>query len=277
MFDIPRIFSETPVRRIEYHADLPSTNDFALQQLRADDLGELPLLVLADRQTRGRGRGENRWWSSEGALTFSLVLPLDPQHLPLDRRPLLALAAGLAVRDALEDVVQFPVHGFPEMRLKWPNDVFLNDRKVCGILIELPARPSDVCVVGIGVNVNNSFDAAPPEIRQRAVSVAEHLAAACDLTAVLIGILQHFDRTLQTLVQRPETVVARWQTFCMLTGRQVCLQTEAQRTIGRCEGIDAAGRLILQTERGTQTFASGTVELMQHKDEFEQVRADGLS
>jgi BirA family transcriptional regulator, biotin operon repressor / biotin---[acetyl-CoA-carboxylase] ligase len=256
MFDIPRISSETPVRRIEYHADLPSTNDFALQQLRADDPGELPLLVLADRQTRGRGRGENRWWSSEGALTFSLVLPLDPLHLPLERRPLLALAAGLAVRDALEAVVPAAT-----LRLKWPNDVFLNDRKVCGILIELPARPSDVCVVGIGVNVNNSFDAAPPEIRQRAVSVAEHLGAACDLTAVLIGILQHFDRTLQTLVQRPETVVARWQTFCMLTGRQVCLQTEAQRTIGRCEGIDSAGRLILQAERGPQPFSSGTVEL----------------
>ncbi len=257
MFDIPRILSDTPVRRIEYHAELPSTNDFALQQLRTENVGELPMLVLADRQTRGRGRGENRWWSSEGALTFSLILRLDPSQIPLDRRPLLALATGLAVRDALEDFVPSAA-----LRLKWPNDVYLNDRKVCGILIELPARPSDICVVGIGVNVTNSFDVAPPEVRGRAISVSEHSPAVCDLTVVLIRILQQFDRALQSLGQDPKKVVERWQSCCMLTGRQVCLQTEAQRTVGRCEGIDAAGRLILRTERGMQPFSSGTVELV---------------
>jgi biotin-(acetyl-CoA carboxylase) ligase len=82
------------------------------------------------------------------------------------------------------------------------------------------------------------------------------------LTVVLIRILQQFDRALQSLGQDPKKVVERWQSCCMLTGRQVCLQTEAQRTVGRCEGIDAAGRLILRTERGMQPFSSGTVELV---------------
>src|SRR5438034_451345 len=98
----------------------------------------------------GRGRGTNRWWSADGALTFSLVLEAPQERLPMSRWPQVALVAGVAVCEALERMAPRA-----EMRVKWPNDVYLAGRKICGILSEsVPAR-RDRIVVGIGVNVNN--------------------------------------------------------------------------------------------------------------------------
>ncbi len=255
MFDIRRIAVETFIKRIEHHLELASTNDFAIEQLRAADAAELPLLVLAERQTRGRGRGDRSWWSADGALTFTVVLPLNALGLPPGRRPMLAMAAGLAVRDAIGDLIPGAT-----LRLKWPNDVFLNDRKVCGILIESPARPMDVSVVGIGVNVNNAFAQAPPEIRRRAVSMIEVSGEANDLTEVLIRILRNLNDDTRTLIRQPEAIVARCRAVCLLTGSEIGIRTGPRTVYGRCEGIDEDGRLILQTARGTERFASGTIE-----------------
>src|SRR5438093_8998371 len=100
MFDLGRIESCGLVARIDYHESIGSTSDRAME-LGALDEAELPLLVLAERQTAGRGRGTNRWWSDEGALTFSLVLEASHQRLPPTRWPQVALMAGLAVCEAL--------------------------------------------------------------------------------------------------------------------------------------------------------------------------------
>ena len=255
MIDPDLIRSQTSVRQIEYHAELPSTNDFALQRLREPPTGPLPMLVLADRQTQGRGRGDHRWWSSDGALTFSLGLALDPEQLPQARRSLLALAAGIAVRDAIGRWI-----GSSAVQLKWPNDVYVDDRKVSGILIELPSHPPDVCVVGIGVNVNNSFHDAPAELRRNAISMSDTCGAPCQRGDVLLHILKGFDQSLQMLQQRPEMILQRWQAFCMLTGRWVCLRTQTQTTCGYCQGIDQEGRLLIDTQQDTLAFTSGTVE-----------------
>jgi BirA family transcriptional regulator, biotin operon repressor / biotin---[acetyl-CoA-carboxylase] ligase len=255
MIDLDLIRSRTSVRQIEHHAELPSTNDFVLQRLRELPTGPLPMLVLADRQTQGRGRGDHRWWTSDGALTFSLGLALDARQLPQARRSLLALAAGVAVRDAIGRWI-----GSSAVQLKWPNDVYVDDRKVSGILIELPAHPPDVCVVGIGVNVSNSLQDAPAELRRSAISMSEACSLPCQRGDVLLQILQEFDQSLQMLEQRPETILQRWQAFCMLTGRWICLRTESQTTCGYCQGIDQEGRLLIDTQQNTQAFASGTVE-----------------
>ncbi|MCH5374589.1 MAG: biotin--[acetyl-CoA-carboxylase] ligase [Planctomycetes bacterium] len=255
MFDIPRIIAETPIKRIEHHVELPSTNDFALEHLRAGGARDLPLLVLAERQTRGRGRGERSWWSSDGALTFSVAVAWNELRLPISRRPMLSLIAGLAVCDAIGELLA----GAP-IRLKWPNDVYLNGRKVCGILIESPAYPADVVVVGIGVNVNNSFHTAPPEIRQQAVSMLEFSTSPYELSEVLICILRSLDKRLHQFVAQPEAIVSRWRSLCFLTGRQITLNTGSRRIFGRCEGIDELGRLILRTSEKEERFASGTID-----------------
>src|SRR3954452_9524865 len=101
MFELSRIVDSGLVARVDYHESIGSTSDRALE-LGASDDGPLPLLVLAERQTAGRGRGENRWWSADGALTFSLLLAAPRERLPVTDWPKIALVSGLAVCQALE-------------------------------------------------------------------------------------------------------------------------------------------------------------------------------
>ena len=139
--DLERIRQAAGVLSLEYHPHLPSTNTRALAWAEEDSL-TLPALVLTDMQTAGRGRGDHRWWASPGALTFSLVVPglADREGTPWSR---IALTAGLAVGHALQQLQP----GLP-VGLKWPNDVYVSGRKICGILVEVPPRRSDRLVVG---------------------------------------------------------------------------------------------------------------------------------
>ena len=129
-FDLDRLIAETSVQHVEYHPTLPSTSTTALELLQPL-LDVSPALVLTSEQTAGRGRKGNVWWSSGGALTFTLVV--DAGELPMapERRPMVSLAAGLAVRDALK--AHAPEQ---EFALKWPNDVLSGEQKICGILVE---------------------------------------------------------------------------------------------------------------------------------------------
>src|SRR5690606_15388684 len=125
-----RIRSETFVRHVEQHVEIGSTNDRALE-LAADPELPTPAIVLTERQTAGRGRGANVWQSRPGALTFSLLID-PPAGLAPERVPLVSLAAGLAAREAIASAA--PGH---IAKVKWPNDVYLDGRKVCGILTEV--------------------------------------------------------------------------------------------------------------------------------------------
>src|SRR5438128_356066 len=105
---LPDQFADTFVRKFEFYESLPSTNDLALERVRQSDL-ELPLLILADEQTAGRGRGSNRWWSSSGALTFSLILEPSQFGIPQAAWPRIALTAGLSVCELLDKLVPHAV------------------------------------------------------------------------------------------------------------------------------------------------------------------------
>src|SRR5688572_15119912 len=103
--DVKRILAETSARHVESHEELGSTNDRA-RELAADESLETPLLVIAERQTAGRGRGANRWWAGTGSLTFSLVLSAERWKLPAARWPTIALTAGLAVCEAVDELLR---------------------------------------------------------------------------------------------------------------------------------------------------------------------------
>jgi BirA family biotin operon repressor/biotin-[acetyl-CoA-carboxylase] ligase len=240
------------VRHFEHHAEIGSTNDRGMELAR--DIGvELPALVVAEKQTAGRGRGANRWWSADGALTFSLVVDL-ADAVPRERWPLAALTAGLAVCDALA-----PLAGNEKVAVKWPNDVYAAGRKLCGILVETPATPAGRLVIGIGVNVNNSFAAAPPDVRARGIALVDLANRPTDVDAVLAAVVGELIELLPTLAVAPPPVVARWPAHCLLTGRIVEVETPAGPMIGLCEGIDESGALLLCDELGQRRCVAGTV------------------
>ena len=133
--DLRRIEAESHVAHVDFLETLDSTNDRALALTRESAI-ELPALVLSTNQTAGRGRGSNQWSAGPGALTFSLAVE-PPAALRADRLPLLSLAAGLAVCESLAKLLSTD----KAIGLKWPNDVLLDRRKVCGILVESTSAP----------------------------------------------------------------------------------------------------------------------------------------
>jgi BirA family biotin operon repressor/biotin-[acetyl-CoA-carboxylase] ligase len=254
VFDIPRLLRESSLQHVEYHAVLPSTNTLALQLLQPL-VACSPALVLTAEQTAGRGRKGNLWWSSAGALTFSLVLRSHELPLSPERRPLAAIAAGMAVRDALLQTA--PDH---EFQLKWPNDVLSGPRKICGILVEQHgAGDEQALIIGIGVNVNNSLLEAPEEISRRAVSLADLLGHSLDLTDVLLRILQRLDARIQQLSQQPRMAMSDANRCSVLNGRLVSVQSGDGVVQGVCAGIDEDGLLVLQTDSGIVRCPTGVV------------------
>ena len=250
--DIQRLQAAFPQIEIEHHVQIDSTNSRALELARSEQIDRWRL-ILAEEQTAGRGRGANRWFSAAGAVTFSFLLPAE-MTLPQPDWPRLALATGVAVCQTIEAFEPRALVG-----LKWPNDVFLNGRKVCGILIEGISQPRPHLVVGIGVNVNNSFATAPAELRQIATSIVDETGREHDRTEVLRAVIHNFDRCGRELASDPATLARHWQRYCLLTDCIVRVATNSRQIVGRCQGIDEAGALLLQTEAGVERCVAGTV------------------
>jgi len=253
-FNLQRIQAETFVAEIAYRYELPSTNDWALELAR-DGGRRLPLLALTSRQTQGRGRGANRWWSAPGALTFSLLLDSHAVLPDIGALPQVSVVAALAACEALTTLVP----GQP-IGLKWPNDVLLGRRKACGILVESPARPPDRLVIGIGVNVNNSFAEAPEDVRQRAVSLTDATGQPLPLTDVLIRLLQTLERELARLKAGHVQLSDACRPWCVLTGRAVAVNVGRERMAGTCVGIGDDGTLLFQSQTSLRRLSSGVVE-----------------
>lgn len=208
--------------------------------------------MLTARQTGGRGRGSNQWWFAEGALAFSLVVDAAGSSLPQERWPQIALTTGLAVCEALQQLYPPGIFG-----LKWPNDVYLGDRKLCGILVEAPSHRGRV-VIGVGINVNNSFTAAPLALQETATSLFDAAGAEFDLSETLIAVVRQMIGDMKALTKSAK-LSDRFSRCCLLTGRNVQIETGLRRIAGRCQGIDDDGRLLLQTAVGLQRIVSGTV------------------
>ncbi len=249
-----QIIAETFVKQVEFHAEIGSTNDRALDLAVAEVGSATPLLVWALQQNAGRGRGANRWWASEGALTFSLLLDTAELNLPQARWPLVSLTTGLAVCAALQDLSPHA-----DIGLKWPNDVFLESRKICGILVEIPPRQSGKLVIGIGTNVNNSLANAPPELVTTATALCDVSNRTWNLTSVLIQVLRHLAEHLRQLSIHDTTLAERWDELCFLRGRTVQHQVGDRVTLGVCQGVDREGALLLRTETDLARVMGGVI------------------
>ena len=251
MIDPQHIERETFVAQAEVHAELPSTNDRALRLAAAS--AELPRLIVALRQTLGRGRGANRWWATDGALTFSLIV--DAATIEMERRPLVGLVAGGAVCEAVAATIRDA-----DVRLKWPNDVYVDGGKACGILVEVPPTAPERLVIGIGLNVNVSLRDAPEEVQRRARALCDVAGRPLVIGDILLGILKSLETDLLRLEARFDSLLSNWRRRCLLSGRSVTLNDGTRSVTGTCLGFDDDGSLLLQTVAGPRRYRSGVVE-----------------
>jgi BirA family biotin operon repressor/biotin-[acetyl-CoA-carboxylase] ligase len=164
------------------------------------------------------------------------------------------LTTGLSVCAALELLLPRA-----EISLKWPNDVHLEGRKVCGVLVEVGPWASDLLVLGIGVNVNNSLELAPDELKSIATSLIDFTGRHLELTEVLICVLRQLEIQLARLGGGDPGLAADWHSRCVLRGRTVAVDSGARTTIGVCQGIDEEGALVLLTEGGPARLFGGVV------------------
>jgi BirA family biotin operon repressor/biotin-[acetyl-CoA-carboxylase] ligase len=245
---------ETFLRGVEHHAEIASTNDRALELCARAEL-PVPFLVIADHQTAGRGRGANRWWSSDGAILFSVIVDATEYGLPASRWPQISLTAGAAVCQTLQRLLGPKA----TVGLKWPNDVWLNGRKAAGILVEIPAARRGRLVIGIGLNVNNSFESAPFELQPLATSIRDETGAQSDQHNVLVHLLNQLDGDLRGLASNGGDLAQRWRSLCVLRDRTVSLEVGPQLVTGLCLGIADDGALRLQTSLGEQRHFGGIV------------------
>lgn len=233
---------------------LDSTSDEARRRLIArPDLP--PFLVRADRQTRGRGRGANAWWSGPGSLLFTLGF--DPAAIGLAPRhePRLALIAALAVIAAGRAVVP----GLPA-GIRWPNDVEVSGRKLAGVLperVETEAGPR--LLVGVGINVANRTEAAPPEIARMATSLAEQSGMAPDLDAVLTAFLAAFDILGPQLGTDDPTLPDQWSRLDLLDGRTIRVRQGETTLVGVGRGIAADGSLRVELDGLVRAIHGGQI------------------
>ena len=242
---------------------------------------ELPALIVAQRQTAGRGRGQKSWWSAEGALTFSVLLDPGVLGIRTVNWPQLSLAMAVAVCDALSIELNAnneragasspPIGDDParcnvksRLGIKWPNDVMLDGGKVCGILIESPggaAPAKDRLIVGIGINVNNSWRSAPHTAGPVGVALCDTTSNKHDVQQVLMNALQAMrERLDQLAVNDPQLPIA-WQRLCWLTEQSIEAESNGDWIDGVCLGIDTDGALLIENVFGTRRIHSGSIRL----------------
>jgi BirA family biotin operon repressor/biotin-[acetyl-CoA-carboxylase] ligase len=229
---------------IDVLAECDSTN--ARLIARAEAGAPSGLVIVAERQTAGRGRMGRTWFSAAGdSLTFSLLWRL-PAGRPIDG---LSLAVGVAIADALV------ASGVQKVALKWPNDILLGGRKLGGVLIELAASAA---VIGIGLNLRLPAD-MPPELAPAAAALGQPVA----VNELLAKLLAELHRALATFASGGFVALhGRWQGLNAYAGAEVqVLSPFAPPLIGRCRGVADDGALLLETGRGIERVISGDVSL----------------
>ena len=241
-------------REIVYRAETVSTNTLAME-LAQQNTPE-GTVVIAERQTAGRGRLGRSWISPKGNLFVSVILrPAIPTH----KAPLITLMGAVAVVSALRSAAGVGAG------IKWPNDILIGGRKVCGLLTELSAEPDRVrhIVLGIGLNTNLRVKDLPEDVRVAATSLSEETGADVDRTALVAELLEQLDRWYNRFLTDEPAVLAAWRDESVTLGRRVRVQGAAERIDGMARDIDMEGRLVVQLDDGTlRQVAAGDVTIV---------------
>jgi BirA family biotin operon repressor/biotin-[acetyl-CoA-carboxylase] ligase len=243
-----------PGRPFRYFPSIGSTMDAARAWAEAG--APDGAVVAADEQTSGRGRLQRRWVTRPAsALAFSIVLR--PAAAELPRLALLSPLGGLAVCTTLEDLFNL------QPQIKWPNDVLLGRRKVCGILAEATWQTGrlEAVILGIGLNITRGSVPPPEELLFPAACVEEFTSQPLERSRLLAAVLEQLE-TWRSQLGSPHFLQA-WQSRLAFRGEMVEIQSPGQSPlVGRLQGVDGDGNLRIELESGEEARVSaGDVRL----------------
>ena len=239
--------------RIHSFDSIDSTNTHA-RALATDGAAE-GTVVVAEKQTAGRGRLGRSWLANPGEnLTFSVILR---PKIPPDQVNLLPLAMAVAVTRAVREVTSLPVC------CKWPNDLLLQGKKLAGILMESALGPNgfEFVVVGIGINVNQR--AFPETLHPRATSLALYAGHVIDRISLFRTVLQSLEREYDSFTSAGlASVLPAWLELAPIIGKRVSADLQGVTVHGTVSGISPDGGLQLHTDAGDLTLFAGDVTIL---------------
>jgi BirA family biotin operon repressor/biotin-[acetyl-CoA-carboxylase] ligase len=223
----------------------------------AETNAEEGTLIVADEQTKGRGRMGRSWYSPPGlGLWMSLILRPD---IPPFKAPGLSICAGLALAQAIKEMTEI------EAKIKWPNDCLIDGKKVGGILLELSAELDRInfVIVGIGVNVNHTTEDIPRSLAQSAASIKIKLGRSISRSALLNSFLEKFERIYFDYKENGLSSQRQMiKSFSSLLGKNVTVKFGKERIEGVAETIDESGSLVIKTKKGERVVTAGEVTVL---------------
>lgn len=248
-FDI-KLDTEVIGRSFIYCDEVDSTNSLLLNSREFNTHGTV---ILAEHQKHGRGRKNREWYSNSGQnLTFSILLKGDFKQEQVN---LINLGTAVSVAQALENLFQLNVE------LKWPNDILIQKKKVCGILLESTSKSDKLnkIVVGIGINVNQptfpgKFDIPPTSIRKE-------FHEEVSRERVLSEILNNFETIIELSENNPQKILDDWRSRCKMIGEKVKVIEESKTKFGVFVDIDTDGFMILKVGEEKIKIHYGDVSL----------------
>ena len=231
-------------RQVVYYDETDSTNN---QAKAAGEKGEVHgTLFVADRQTAGKGR-RGRGWESPSGNSVSVTILLRPEIPPV-KAPMLTLVMALAVADGIRDVLGV------DAGIKWPNDIVLNKKKICGILTEMSTEIDYINYVVIGVGINVNQETFPDVIKETATSLKVETGKPVKRAGVIAAVMERFEQYYEQFVQQEDLSGIReaYEACLVNRDRDVRVLDPAGAYEAHAKGINDTGELIVVLPDGTE-------------------------
>ncbi|HID26253.1 MAG TPA: biotin--[acetyl-CoA-carboxylase] ligase [Methanosarcinales archaeon] len=226
-------------KKIYHFAEVNSTNDMAK---KLADKCEDGSVVIADVQKRGKGRLGREWISPSGGIYLSIFLKprIDPSTAPR-----LTLTFGLAVAKTIRKL------GL-DAKIKWPNDILINGKKVSGILTEADVNNNiNYIIAGIGIDANVDIDTFPIELQYSATSLNRELKKPVNRVELIRELLEEIEKYYDIYFQDYHKIFDEWRSLSDTIGRVVEIKTQKELIIGEAVGVDLEGELLVELSDGT--------------------------
>lgn len=252
-----RIKDINPAIDLHCFKEIDSTNTYAyyLGQQKYPEWN----IVFAEIQTAGKGRLNRKWYATRGkSLLFSILLR--PQ-IPAEDVQLLSLFMGEITRQALQNYLHSGnLSGF-SLQTKWPNDIYLNGRKLAGILIKtaISSKKFDFVVAGIGINVNQNAQDFPEEIRHSATSLLREFGKDFSLEEIFTQIIRQLYEAWPDFIRFPQNILPIWKKNTLYLHQRIRVHHFDSIVEGTFVDVNAHGHLIVRNENGVLEVLSGDI------------------
>jgi len=230
------------VSRFVAFEEISSTN-FKAKELALKN-EEHGTIVISQVQKKGRGRFERTWESPEGGLYFSIILKPKIETL---KATLLPLIGALSVCNTISSIADLYV------KIKWPNDVLINGKKVCGILLESESEKNNLkyVILGIGINLNTDMSILSPDIKLISTSISNEIGIKLNYFDFLNKLLINLDKYYKMFVEEKfESIIKEWKNNSDTIGKKVVIDTSTEKISGTAIDVDESGFLIVKTDVG---------------------------